>query len=186
MPLRLSFDVLMKETDHLSDVTLTCQGKEYKCHKVILASVSDVFQTMFKSGKFIESREKCVIAEKKASLDVFERFLRFIYNGTIQDLEKYAFELYQIADRYQVLSLREICSRFLQSCLNVENVLDALLMGYCSSDQNLEHGAMEMIVKHRGTFKESKDFQDVVKRYPELHMKVTIALAEQVDSDSDY
>ena len=47
------------ESGHMSDFLITCQGREIKTHKVILATVSDFFKLLFKHNfKVIKTSQR--------------------------------------------------------------------------------------------------------------------------------
>jgi speckle-type POZ protein len=70
---------LKLEEDHLSDVDVVAGDQVFHCHKVILASSSDVFEAMFSHSNVKECREgKIVIDDDDPS--VVKLFLEFIYS----------------------------------------------------------------------------------------------------------
>ena len=66
----------------LTDVILNIKGKELEAHKVILTTMSPVFEMMFNEG-YTEYRDSYVKVEEIDS-DVFEEFLRFLYSGQVE------------------------------------------------------------------------------------------------------
>jgi hypothetical protein len=110
----------------LADVTLQCQGKNFKAHKVILAAASPVFGAMFKEGTK-EHEENNVIIEDIES-DVFQLFLRYLYSGEVDQLDEMYLDLFAAADKYDVQPLREICIRHMAENISVDNAEDILAL----------------------------------------------------------
>src|SRR5699024_9394928 len=89
----------------LADFLCNVKGEQqFKVHKAILSSRSDVFRTMFEAG-LRESPEGTVDI---ADIDpvVFQMFLRYCYTGEIPPLEALAEELFIAAHVYEVDELR--------------------------------------------------------------------------------
>ena len=104
------------------DVTIVCQGKEFPCHKAILAGRSQVFEAMF-SPNFKEGIENKVEVVDVAA-DVLEKILRFIYRGDIWDLKEGAADILVAAEKYALVDLKEMCEESLGVHMTVGNVLD--------------------------------------------------------------
>ena len=104
------------------DVTIVCQGKEFPCHKAILAGRSQVFEAMF-SPNFKEGIENKVEVVDVAA-DVLEKILRFIYRGDIWDLKEGAADILVAAEKYALVGLKEMCEESLGVHMTVGNVLD--------------------------------------------------------------
>jgi predicted ATP-dependent Lon-type protease len=45
------------DLEMLSDFTIVCGGKQFKCHRLILASMSTIFKTMLTNNNFTENTE---------------------------------------------------------------------------------------------------------------------------------
>ena len=88
------------ESGRLSDVTLNVNGKEFKCHRVILAASSPVFATMF----------ECDLNEKRLNqvdiVDIdektFQELLRFIYTGEVWNFDAFDIKLLNAADKVNI------------------------------------------------------------------------------------
>ncbi|KAK7419839.1 hypothetical protein QQZ08_010673 [Neonectria magnoliae] len=97
-------------TDVLSDVVVACDGQEFKVHGVILSAHSKYFATAL-NGSWKESSEK-KIKIKDFDASVVEAMLRFMYtfdytNTYSTSTMVYDAQVYQIADKYDVLALKE-------------------------------------------------------------------------------
>ena len=81
----------------LADFTFVVGEKEFAVHKAILAARSPVFARMFEHEmrEQIESRLELTDVE----VGVFEQLLCFIYTGEVSELDKFALDLFSLADK---------------------------------------------------------------------------------------
>jgi hypothetical protein len=102
----------MLRTGNYSDFTLKWSRKEYFLHKYVLYSESLYFKTLFSSEwKETDARVyELVLPKKEVSRKAFFDFLSFLYTGFIteEDLLVSLFELYDLADYFQVVSLKDL------------------------------------------------------------------------------
>ncbi|XP_065844267.1 BTB/POZ domain-containing protein 9-like [Oscarella lobularis] len=105
-----------------SDVTflLGPQKVPSSAHRLILAMHSDVMDRML-YGSMLEGK-KSKIELPKADEVAFEALLRYFYTGKTEIDPNKITELVKLCDYYNVASLKEKCSRWLQSNLNPDNV----------------------------------------------------------------
>ncbi|KAH6952241.1 BTB/POZ protein [Fusarium avenaceum] len=96
-------------TDAFSDVAITCDGQEFKAHRVILSAHSKYF-TKALNGEWKESSER-QLDIKDFDASVVEAMLRFMYSfdySNIYGTSTMAFDaqMYQIADKYDIPALK--------------------------------------------------------------------------------
>ena len=90
------FNALL-ETGTESDVVFEVDGKEFQLHKAILRARSQVFAAMFQNDLKEANEGRVEIPD--VSAEVFGQLLRYIYSGKIPDMDKYALELFVVADK---------------------------------------------------------------------------------------
>ncbi|SCO91198.1 uncharacterized protein FRV6_15326 [Fusarium oxysporum] len=95
--------------DALSDVTITCDGQEFKAHRVIISAHSKCFAKAL-NGDWKESSER-QIDIKDFDASVVEAMLRFMYSfdySNIYGTSTMVFDaqMYQIADKYDIPALK--------------------------------------------------------------------------------
>ena len=62
------------------DVKILCNGKIFKCHKIVLSCQSEVFKTMIKNKSLTEKETGIMkIEENDISSDVMGQLLYFLY-----------------------------------------------------------------------------------------------------------
>jgi hypothetical protein len=104
----------MLRNGNYSDFTLKWNRKEYSLHKYVLYSESLYFKTLF-SSEWMETNARVyelILPKKEVSRKAFFDFLSFLYTGFIteENLLMSLFELYDLADYFQVVSLKELVS----------------------------------------------------------------------------
>ncbi|GBN76330.1 TD and POZ domain-containing protein 4 [Araneus ventricosus] len=165
---------LFKEDGTLSDVCLRAGTKSFPVHKLILSSRSPVFRAMF-TKDMREKTSKCIdIPDLDA--DTLGRLLLYIYEDKIQELTwEAAANLFEAADKYEVLDLKEKCSRFLKSTLTESNVCKILLLADMHNDESLKKAVQEFILNNSEII-----YSDVWKVFKEDHSKVALETAEHI------
>ena len=110
-----------------SDVTLIVGARRYPAHKTILVASSSFFKRMFFGGEWIESKGTEVkLEEAPACEEVFETFLRYFYNGTVSVNRKTVVAMVTLADKYDVVGLKNHCTMFMTHMLNGADIEGAL------------------------------------------------------------
>ena len=164
------------ENKTLSDVTFNCGEKLIKAHTLILASGSPVLAAMFQND-FKENRERMVVIKEFESI-VFENFLRYIYVGECDLLQKGGgrndvANLFVAADKYAVDSLKEECEIHLSQILAVENVAQYLVLAHLHNGHKLRKTALDFMSKNAKAVCSRKDWMKIIKTHPELCFQAT-------------
>ena len=128
----------------LCDVTIIISDKKIHAHKTILAAHSPVFMNMF-SNETIENREG-ILEITDIEFKVFQELLRFIYSGKIESMDTVVNDLLVAADKYWIRGLLLKCELYLQSILNVDNVIDILVLADNHNAENLRISAIKYFI----------------------------------------
>lgn len=121
--------------EEFSDVTFLVQGRKIYGHKIILCIVSDIFRAMFTAG-FRESESKdCEIEISDASYDSFLAVMEYIYTGQTPKMNQPGnnnddneatisrmVDILQLADRFFLDHLKQVCEKLLQKSINGDTV----------------------------------------------------------------
>ncbi|CAL1297894.1 unnamed protein product [Larinioides sclopetarius] len=163
-----------KEDGTLSDVCLRAGTKLFPVHKLILSSRSPVFKAMF-TQDMREKTSKCIdIPDLNA--DTLGWLLLYIYENKIQEFTwETAGNLFEAADKYELLDLKEKCSRFLKLNLSGSNVCKILVLADMHHDESLRKSAQEFILNNPEIM-----HSDVWKIFREDHSKLALEAAEQI------
>lgn len=107
----------------LSDVEL-CVGEEaYRAHKLILAMSCPVFRELFSIQDSIT-----ILDDTNVDPNIFYELLRYIYSGTVKNMESFAFDLFAAVEKYKIVELVNECRKTIVMNLKVTNVIPALLL----------------------------------------------------------
>lgn len=113
------------------DCVFLLDGDEVRCHKLILATASPVFEAMF-YGPISEKQN--VIEILDMSGDIFKMLLLYVYKGLVDfrslTLEE-TIELYYGAEKYLLNDLKLQCLEAIQMKLRFSNILAALELSVC-------------------------------------------------------
>jgi len=124
------FASLLWGTGRFSDVTLNIvkgsESKSIPCHKIILCSLSPVFNKLFdnkENDKKDEKNETQVVEIKDFKVEDVQNFIKAFYTGQVEVTEGNFEPLSQLADRYDVPVVRTACGSFIESKLTLETAL---------------------------------------------------------------
>ena len=149
-----------------TDVTIVCQGREFPCHKAILAGRSPVFEAMF-SNNFKEAEEnKVEVVDIDA--DTFGDMLIFMYSGKVENLKTNAENLMMAGDKYDLQELKQMAEESLSLNLGVDNVLDVLVTAYLLDATNLKTLAMKFIGENAKKVSVQKEWREKVSMHPQM------------------
>lgn len=109
------------ESGSMSDVVLKVEDKVFKSHKLILATQSPVFGSLFNGNQ----EQSPIINIIDVSAAAVEEFLKFIYTGKIDKIvnEK---ELCILATKYEIPKLKKSCENIILEGLNFKNAAEVL------------------------------------------------------------
>lgn len=98
----------------LSDVILNIEDQQFHGHKFVLAKSSDVFRTMLYESCWTQSSMHVVeLNESVECQQVFDRFLRYLYTAEIAINVESAVGILCLADKYNVSSLKRLCTMYM-------------------------------------------------------------------------
>lgn len=106
-----------------SDVTLLVEGgRKIHCHQVILASRSTYFEATF-TNDFSEKECGTVdLSRSNISYEQLMRLLRHIYSDSAKIDSKAIFDIVQLADRYDVQSIKRRCEQIFAQHISIDSV----------------------------------------------------------------
>uniref|UniRef100_A0A3Q2QFC6 Kelch like family member 30 n=1 Tax=Fundulus heteroclitus TaxID=8078 RepID=A0A3Q2QFC6_FUNHE len=122
----------------LVDVTLSAGGRDFPCHRGVLALCSMYFRSMF-SGDFVESIAARVELQD-VDPDILGCLLDFAYTGKLTINQSNVEGLICTSSQLQFQTVRAVCSRYLQHQIDASNCLGILEFGEI-------HGCPEVVAK---------------------------------------
>lgn len=153
------------ENDKFSDVTVIVRSKEFPVHKAILSARSPVFAAMFGQA-MLESQQNRVTIDD-IDPKVFQEVLRFIYTGTVKELEQMPGELLAAADKYALDKLRSDCEEHLGATLSVESATKTLHLADLHNAGQLKQRAIQFIAVHMKEI-QKEDWKNIITANPDI------------------
>lgn len=123
---------------NLVDVTLSAGGRDFPCHRGILAVCSLYFHSMF-SSDFVESIATRIELHD-VDPDVLAALLDFAYTGKLTINQGNVEGLICTSSQLQFQTVRAVCSRYLQNQIDASNCLGIQEFGEI-------HGCPEVVAK---------------------------------------
>ena len=99
----ISWQELQNETD-FCDVTLACEDKQIKTHKVIISSCSPVFQNILK----LNQNPNPLIYLRKVKYNDLQNLLTFMYQGEVNVAEEDLSSFLEVAEELLIRGLSEV------------------------------------------------------------------------------
>lgn len=144
------------EKKQFTDIIIrTSDQKEFPAHKMILASRSPVFETMFSNPEFIENKENLVWI-KDIDSKIMKQLLDYIYYGDISFNDETAFKLILPAHKYSIKPLIEICERIMLNKLEKESAVELLNIADTYDLFEMKMEAIQFICQNKELFDDLK------------------------------
>jgi speckle-type POZ protein len=120
-------------------------------HKLILAARSPVFRAMLSSGMHEASADEMEITGFPAK--AVKAFVRFLYLDSCAKtiLEQHAWDLFALADKYDVQPLRALCEAYLAQSIQDTTVISTLQRADLHDVPSLKRKSLEYIAQHSKT-----------------------------------
>jgi hypothetical protein len=161
--------------DSLVDFTIYVGSDKIHCHKLILSLTSRYFSRMFESN--MKEANTNQVQLEDVDLITLKSVIEFMYTNSIDD-KKITVELLNAADRFEVMRLREICSRKLRKDINALNVATLWEAAYIHNIEDLTQDCVVfMAIRWKTLVKDEKILQ-LTEKYAELLVTISLLLSE--------
>ena len=130
-----------------ADIKLICNGKQFLAHKTILSARSDVFAALF-SHKGTKEDKSGEVHIEDCDHEAMEMFLSYLYEDSAPASDtsfEVAKQLMNVANKYNVQSLKNKGSRILLSRLTEDNAVQMALLGKLYNMDTLKKAAKAII-----------------------------------------
>uniref|UniRef100_A0A914M023 BTB domain-containing protein n=1 Tax=Meloidogyne incognita TaxID=6306 RepID=A0A914M023_MELIC len=166
------------DTRH-SDFTIICDGdkehRELPAHKVVLGARSPVFAAMFEPHT--EEAQKSEVHYNDIDFEVMREMLFYMYSGTAPSLQQMALDLLAVADRFQLIGLKEMADQVLRNGLCVDNVCRNLVLADMHNALELKQDALRFIAQYSNGVIVTDGWATMVKEHPRLVTEVVAAMS---------
>ena len=169
-PKELKVDLFQHMISNLGeeDFHIKCNGETLAFNKAMLQSVSDVFQTMFKRDTNKEVMEDCMEIED-FSVKTITAFKSTILEGNVKTP---TIELMMFAHKYNVKPLVQYCERHIGENVHSGNIFDVIKAAYFIDSDNILNKAVNFLVKHTKTLKDTEEWKMFKKSHPDCFIKM--------------
>ncbi|XP_035677030.1 kelch-like protein 24 [Branchiostoma floridae] len=150
----------LRSENMLVDVILCVSGREIPCHRNVLATCSAYFRAMFCNGHLESKEHKVTIEEQSAS--ALQLIVNYAYTSRVTITEDNAVELMEAANFFQILSVKNACTKFLSDSLCVKNCMKMVSLGGMI-DPVLEADAMSYAMKEFSAASKTPELLDLTK-----------------------
>jgi hypothetical protein len=132
--------------EEFSDVTFIVQGQRVYGHKMVLSIVSDCFRAMFTAG--FREQDSMEINIPDCSYSAFLAVMEYIYTGSAPSIDQHSpdaaanvakvVEILELADRFFLDHLKQLCETLLQPLVNSDTVEYLLQMAQKTNSMQLQ------------------------------------------------
>ncbi|XP_055317508.1 BTB/POZ domain-containing protein 2-like isoform X1 [Sitodiplosis mosellana] len=136
------------------------QYERVPAHKLLLTTVSDVFETMF-NGSWLEMHEVEIVDAPIAS---FKEFLQFFYLGRVKLTMDNVAKVMYLANKYNVTECLALCTKFLRRTITNDNVCLAYGLAILHEQSDLKRLCELMIAIHTKAVFSSENFLECDKK----------------------
>lgn len=168
---KYSKDVLMRlcglqKQGIMCDVTIIIEDEEFYAHRNILSASSDYFFAMFNGN--MKERHAREVTINGVDKDSMKTIMNFIYTGEITLDWNNVEPILQSANLMLVQSVKDACSRFLESRLNVKNCIGIQALAETYACHKLFSITKTFIFQNFSNVAECEEFLNLDKKQVEV------------------
>lgn len=165
------------QTGMHTDVELvTNDGLSIHAHRVVMATKSSVFRSMFESDEMKEPHSGTVHIQE-LSHDQLRYLLEFLYCAEIpaDAMAQHGHALLIAADKYDIPVLSKVCEAFISPMVSPTNVLEVLELATLTNATSLKETAIRVILESYEDVVFSKEYEDFAMKNALLSVEITKA-----------
>lgn len=178
-PTKFITNDFVRDNKYDSFVTFVIKQKSLQISKQLLCLNSKVFEIICCGKKKevdnkIEADNKIEVTDM--SYDTVKELLSFIENGYLSEKIKTdavaLYELYSVADKYEIKYLKHVCEKYLIMTTTVKNIIEHLEITCLDNSSILQKYAIQFIQLYLKEIKNIPDFKLLMKAYPDLLTRI--------------
>ena len=152
-----------------ADVKIVCNQKTFAFHKAVLSCQSKVFKTIIGNKSLTEKQAEVMeINENDFNSDTMEQVFFYFYHGSVQDIEMINTDLLRAADKYEAIGLMDMCAKYLESNISLDNALDILVSAELTNKNALFDTAAKFVRKNQGKMKQTGAYNEMLEKDPKF------------------
>uniref|UniRef100_A0A0N5C1Z5 Speckle-type POZ protein (inferred by orthology to a human protein) n=1 Tax=Strongyloides papillosus TaxID=174720 RepID=A0A0N5C1Z5_STREA len=163
------------ESSEFSDCVIRVGGSDINVHKCILASRSEVFDSIFKE-KNNESVSN-IIHMSGHSVEAVKEVIKYLYTAKLPNIDIMACEMLEIGDNFKLIHLKSAAEDYLIRNLDFDNVCDYFEKSKLCSAEILQEWCLRFIYLHPEIVNKRMEWKKVVTNHPLLVAKLLPMLA---------
>jgi len=154
------------------DVKFVVKSQPIGAHVNVVVPFSPVMAAMLDNDRFQEGLTKTVHIDDMEP-DVFKEMLRYLYTGTVPQLEQMTESLFVAADRFQIQGLKFLCQQRMLSKLNKNNAIRYLVLAHLHSFPELVERCYHVIEYNRKEIWAQPEWKQLGHNYPDLFFEAS-------------
>ena len=119
-----------------------------------------------------------MIYENDVNSITMEQLLFYVYHEKVKDIQMINTDLLRAADKYNVLSLFDMCVEYLQSNLSLENALDVLVSAELINQKALFDSASRFVRQNPGRLNKTGAYKEMFEKDPKF---IAIVMSKMLD-----
>ena len=161
-----------------TDVTLVSSDhQEVPCHRFILAARSPVFKKLFAAQSATGEPLKESV---DASAEGLKAMVKYLYTD-ILDNTSINEDLMNLADKYELSQMKELCLPFFVKKVRGDNCLKAYIYGHLHNYEPLKAKAFEALDENWSLYESSSDLTEMMKTHPNAVLEIVNRLEGRND-----
>ncbi|XP_060077456.1 kelch-like protein 3 [Ylistrum balloti] len=131
------------ERNLFCDVVFEVNSKKYKCHRIVLASISAYLQRIFHQTR------RHVIRIRNIQNEIFENVLKFAYTGSMEIKNSNVFEMIFVCSYLEIPSLVNVCALVAVDLIDPQNCFEVIKFARELRIQTLHEKTLEFILLYQ-------------------------------------
>ena len=108
--------------------------------------------------------------------DTVEAMVYFMYNDNVLDKKMINSDLLRLAEEYNIKSLMDFCSEYLEENLSLENALDVLVTSHVTKKTGVFDNAAKFVCENRGHLIKTDSWKELLETNQKLANDVLITM----------
>ena len=146
----------LRESGKFCDVTITCEDKEFPCHRIVLSSFSPYFKAMF-LGSLAETQQDKV-AIKHVEPGMIGLLITYAYTSEVLITKSNVQSLLSAANLLEILHVRDACCHFMEKNMDESNCLGIHCFAEAHACTDLQQKAKMFTLQHFPEVSQQEEF----------------------------